>query len=74
MVTGILFSDEPSAVVDGQVVKEGDILYGRIKVNRILLDQVEFERDGYHWFQRVGWKPDQAWTAEKITPGEPNGP
>jgi uncharacterized membrane protein len=52
-LTGILYSeDNPSAVIDGKVVKEGDIING-IKVVEIHKDGVEFEKDGMKWTQQV---------------------
>jgi len=52
IVKGILYSDEPSAVVAGQVVYEGDEIFGAtvIKINE---NSVEFEMDGKKWTQRV---------------------
>jgi hypothetical protein len=50
---GILYSeDNPSAIIDGKIVKEGDIING-IKVVKIHKDTVEFEKDGEKWTQRT---------------------
>jgi type II secretory pathway component PulC len=51
-LTGILYSDNPSAIVDGEIVKEGDMINGA-KVIKIHRDKVEFEKDGEKWTKRV---------------------
>jgi hypothetical protein len=52
-LTGILYSeDNPSVVIDGKIVKEGDIING-IKVVKIHKDGVEFEKKGKKWTQQV---------------------
>jgi hypothetical protein len=53
IVKGILYSrDEPSAVVSGQVVYEGDEILGAtvVKINE---SSVEFEMNGKKWMQKV---------------------
>jgi hypothetical protein len=51
-VKGIVFSDSPSAVIDGQIVHEGDVIIGAtvLKINE---GSVEFEKDGKKWKQTV---------------------
>ena len=50
---GILYSeDNPLAIIDGKIVKEGAIIDG-IKVVKIHKDRVEFEKDGEKWTQRA---------------------
>jgi hypothetical protein len=50
---GILYSEgNSSAIIDGKIVKEGDIING-IKVAKIHKDRVEFEKDGENWTQRT---------------------
>jgi hypothetical protein len=50
---GILYSEgNSSAIIDGKIVKEGDIING-IKVVKINKDTVEFEKDGERWTQRT---------------------
>ena len=51
-LTGILYSDDPSAIVNGEIVKEGDMINGA-KVIKIYRDKVEFEEDGEKWTKRV---------------------
>ncbi len=50
---GILYSeDNPSASVNGKIVKEGSVIDG-IKVVKINKDSVEFEKNGEKWTQRL---------------------
>lgn len=51
-LTGILYSDDPLAIVDGEIAKEGDTINGT-KVVKIHRDEVEFEKDGEKWTQQV---------------------
>ncbi|MHC4193703.1 MAG: thioredoxin domain-containing protein [Planctomycetota bacterium] len=52
-LTGILYAKEnPSAIVNGKVVREGDVVGGVI-VLKIGKDMVEFERSGTQWSQGV---------------------
>ena len=52
VLKGILYSeDKPSSIIDGKIVKEGDIING-VKVVKINKDMVEFEKDGQTWTQR----------------------
>ena len=54
LLTGILHSDDrPAAVVNTQVVYEGQQISGAT-VLRIEKDSVEFERNGRKWTQAVG--------------------
>lgn len=53
VVRGIVFSkDKPSAVINGKIVRQGDIVSGAtiIKINR---NNVEFEFEGKRWTRRV---------------------
>jgi len=53
MVTGIMYSqDNPSAVVRGQVVHEGEQIDG-YTVIRIGPQEVECEKDGQHFIEKV---------------------
>ena len=49
-VTAILYSDSPSCIVNGKIVKEGQVIRGAtvVKIHR---DEVEFEKDGRRWTQ-----------------------
>jgi hypothetical protein len=52
-VRGIVFSeDKPSAVINGKIVRQGDIVSGTtiIKINR---NSVEFEIEGKRWTRQV---------------------
>jgi hypothetical protein len=61
LIDGILFSpDDPSVLIDGQVLREGDTIYGA-KVIEIGRRIVTFERNGKKWEQRVQQRPDPAW-------------
>ena len=61
MVNGILYSpDSPSALIDNQVMRVGDTIYG-VKVVRIDKGMVAFEKNGKRWEQRVHQSPDPAW-------------
>jgi len=52
-LTGILYSeDNPSAVIGGAIVKEGDMISG-VKVVKIHKDSVEFEKNGKKWTQQA---------------------
>ncbi len=52
-ITGILYSeDNPSAIIGGEIAKEGDIIDG-VKVVKIHKDMVEFEKNGEKWTQRA---------------------
>lgn len=52
-VTGILYSeDNPSAIVNGGLVKEGDII-NDVKVVKIHKNNVEFESKGQRWAQEA---------------------
>lgn len=60
-VTGILYTAEgSSAIIDGQLVKEGGTIYG-ITVVKIYKTEVEFRKNGRLWKQRVGQRPNPAW-------------
>jgi len=60
MVVGIVYSDEPSAVVDREIVHEGNTIHG-VKVVKIHKDKVEFESKWNRWTQRVEEQPSLSW-------------
>jgi len=61
-VKGILYTVEnSSAIIDDQLVKEGDTIDG-VTVLKIDRDKVEFEKNHKVWEQRVGQRPNPAWT------------
>lgn len=52
-LTGIFYSqDNPMAIVDGQIVHEGDTI-GDVKVFKINKDKVEFQKSGRTWSQSM---------------------
>jgi hypothetical protein len=60
-VEGILYaSDGSTVVIDGQILKEGDNLYG-VAIVRIHRDRVEFERDKTRWSQGIRESPHPEW-------------
>ncbi len=65
VVEGILWSQaESSALIDGQIIEEGEKIYG-VRVTKIYGNKVEFEDGSRRWEQRVREQPNLAW-------GEPN--
>ena len=63
-ISGILYSDdEPSAVIDGRVVKEGDVVWGA-EVLKIERDRVLFKRNHRTWSQQVNERPASLWLEE----------
>ena len=61
VVTGIMYAEErPSAVVDREIVYEGDTIHN-VKVIKIHRDKVEFQRKDKRWSQGVQEKPNWAW-------------
>ena len=72
MIDGILFSpDNPSALIDGQVLKRGDQIYG---VEVVAIDRriVTFEKGGKTWEQRVSERPNSAWDEEEPPESDAN--
>ena len=52
-LNGIFYTkDNPLAVVDGEMVREGDVING-VKVIRIHQSKVEFEFSGHKWTQEI---------------------
>ena len=65
MVTGILYSisdsiEKSSAILNGQIVKEGDIIE-EVKIVRIERFTVEFDKNGKRWKQHVREQPNSVW-------------
>jgi len=61
VVTGILyFKENPSAIVDRTVVYIGDEIHGA-KVVNIQRDNVEFEKNGKSWNQKVQETAGELW-------------
>lgn len=61
VVTGIVYSaDKPSTVIDGKIVREGDTIHD-VKVVKIHRDNVEFEKNGKVWKQKVRETTEKFW-------------
>lgn len=61
VVTGIFYTeDDPSAMVGEKIVHEGDMLRG-VKVIKIHLNKIEFEKNGKSWSQQVQEGPNPEW-------------
>lgn len=68
-VVGILYSEENScALINRELVHEGDITNG-VKVVKIDRCEVEFERNGKKWTQKVLANPNPAWKTPKSLTG-----
>ncbi|MGA1980032.1 MAG: hypothetical protein ABSG99_05660 [Sedimentisphaerales bacterium] len=68
-VVGIIHSEEnPCVLINHKLVHEGDITNG-VKVVKIDRYEVEFERNGERWTQKVLAKPNPAWKTTKSPPG-----
>ena len=68
-VLGILRGKgEPCALINIELVHEGDVRNG-VKVVRINKDEVEFEKDGRRWTQKVLADPNPAWKTPKSFTG-----
>ena len=73
MVDGILLgTDRSSALIDGQIVKEGEAIYG-VRIVGIEKGKVSFEKNGQEWVQRIHQRPDPAWD-EPDVPSKPDAP
>ncbi|MBN2269537.1 MAG: hypothetical protein JXN61_02925 [Sedimentisphaerales bacterium] len=72
IIDGILFSpDSPSVLIDGQVLKVGDTIYG-VEVVAIGRRIVTFERNNKRWEQRVQERPNPAWDEPDPTESDAN--
>ena len=68
-VVGILYGNgEPCALINVELVREGDIRNG-VKIIRITKDEVEFEKNGQRWTQKVLAAPSPAWKVPKPLAG-----
>jgi hypothetical protein len=67
VVKGILYTIvDSSTMVDNQVLKEGDMIYGT-RIVKIYPKKVKFEKDGKIWTQRVREHPNPAWDEPEIS-------
>src|SRR3972149_5746492 len=65
VVEGVICGqEESSALIDGQIIREGEKIYG-VRVTKIRRNKVEFDDGNKRWEQRVREQPNSAW-------GEPN--
>ena len=61
VVTGILYTIEDStALIDGQILKQGDSLYG-VEIIKIERRHVEFQKYSHRWKQYIKDSPNPAW-------------
>jgi CheY-like chemotaxis protein len=68
-VVGVLYGKErPCALINLELVHEGDIRNG-VKIVRIDKDEVEFEKNGEKWTQKVLANPNPAWKITKSLTG-----
>jgi len=68
-VVGILYGKgQPCALINVELVHEGDIRNG-VKIVRITKDEVEFEKNGERWTQKVLANPNSAWKTPKSLTG-----
>lgn len=62
LISSILYSGvDTIVVIDGEIMREGDMLYG-IQIVKILRNEVEFSKDRRRWKQRLGESPPGIWT------------
>ncbi len=61
VVGGILYSkDNPLAVIDSKILKEGDTIHG-VKIVKIYEDKVELEKNSHRWTQKAGETANELW-------------
>lgn len=61
LLSGLVYSkDKRSAVIDGTIVHERDVIHGA-RVLKIDKDAVQFEKSAWRWKQRVGQTPPAYW-------------
>jgi len=61
VITGIVYAEEnPSAIIDGKIVHEGDRIHN-VKVVKIHRDKIEFEKKNKKWKQTVQEAPGAFW-------------
>jgi len=62
LISSILYSGvDTIVVIDGEIMREGDMLYG-IQIVKILRNEVEFSKGRKRWKQRLGESPSNIWT------------
>ncbi len=61
LIRGIVSSEDSfTALIDTQAVREGDTIHG-VKIVKIHVDKVEFEKDGRQWTQELNETPSRQW-------------
>lgn len=61
-VNGIIYAmEDSSALIDDQVLKEGDVVADEVRVLKINKDTVEFIKNGQVWTQGIGQRPNRLW-------------
>jgi len=61
LISGILYSaDKPAAIVGPKIVYQEDKL-GNVRVVKINVDTVEFDKNGHSWTQKIGELPSSMW-------------
>jgi len=61
LITGIVYTEEkPSALIDGEIVHEGDTIQG-VQVVKIHRDRIEFKKKWKSWTQQTREQPSSAW-------------
>lgn len=69
VVKGILYTGiDSSVMVDNQVLKEGDTIYGA-EIVKIYPKKVEFRKNGKCWSQKICEKPDPIWIETELYSG-----
>jgi HEAT repeat protein len=60
-IRGIVSSEESfTALIDNETVREGDTIHG-VKIVKIYVDIVEFEKNGRQWTQELNETPSRQW-------------
>ena len=61
LISGILYSaDRPAAIVGSKIVYQENKL-GDVRVVKINVDSVEFDKSGHSWTQKIGELPSSMW-------------
>jgi hypothetical protein len=61
LISGILYSaDKPAAIVGSKIVYQKDKL-GDVRVVKIHVGTVEFDKNGHTWTQKIGEAPSSMW-------------
>ncbi|MFC1605083.1 hypothetical protein ACFL5F_08660, partial [Planctomycetota bacterium] len=67
LIRGIVSSEDRfTALIDTQAVHEGDTIHG-VKIVKIYVDKVEFEKNGRQWIQGLNETPSRQWRVNTET-------